>query len=161
MSQKMDFASKVRTCLWFDGNGEEAVNYYVSLLPDNSKIENVVKKPDGSVLVMEFTLSNVPYMILNGGPYYTLSPCVSISVLTEDQEETDRLWEALTSNGGHGSNCGWLVDRFGLSWQIIPKAMPRMLSSPDREAAGRAHAAMGEMKKIDIAKMEAAFSGSE
>ena len=155
----MKFSSKVRACFWFESDGEKAVDFYVSLLPDDSKVENTVKKPDDSVLVMEFTLANVPLMIINGGPHQKLSPAVSISVLTEDQAETDRLWDALTSNGGEESCCGWLVDRFGLSWQIIPKGVPGMLGSSDREAAGRAHAAMCEMKKIDIAKMEEAFSG--
>jgi len=153
----MDFSAKVRTCLWFDGQGEEAARFYVSLLPD-SAIDNVVRPdPDGPPLVVEFTLTGTPYMVLNGGPHFTLNEAVSISVLTKDQAETDRLWDALLADGGGESQCGWLKDRYGLSWQIVPETLPRLLSSPDKEAAGRAKAAMMAMKKIDIAALEAAY----
>ena len=156
----MEFTAKVRTCLWFDNEGEEAANFYVSLLPD-SQIENVVRPdPAGPPLVVEFRLAGAPYMVLNGGPHFTLNEAASISVLTDDQAETDRLWAALTADGGSEGQCGWLKDRFGLSWQIVPKALPRLLSSDDREAAARVQAAMMQMVKIDIAGLEAAHRGA-
>ena len=156
----MEFTAKVRTCLWFDSQGEEAAEFYVSLLPDSS-IENTVRPdPNGPALVVEFRLAGAPYMILNGGPHFTLNEAASISVLTEDQTETDRLWAKLLEGGGRESQCGWLKDRYGLSWQIVPKALPRMLGTSDKEAAGRAQEAMMSMRKIDIAKLEAAFYGN-
>jgi len=112
----MEFRAKVRTCLWFDGNGHEAAEFYVSLLPD-SYIENVVHpKPGEPPLVVEFTLAGAPMMILNGGPQFTHSEAASISVLAKDQEETDRLWSALTAGGGTESMCAWLKDKYGVSW---------------------------------------------
>ncbi len=149
---------KVRTCLWFAGVGEEAARFYVSLLPD-SEIESVYQPdPDQPPMVVEFTLAGTPYMVLNGGPHFTFSEAASISVLTDDQAETDRLWAALTQ-GGTSGRCGWLKDRFGLSWQIVPKTMVKLINDPDRVAAGRAHQAMMGMEKIDIAALEAAFHG--
>ena len=154
----MKFNAKVRTCLGFNGNGHEAANFYVSLLPD-SHIENIVQPDsDGAPLVMEFTLGNAPYMMLNVGPPFTPSIAASISVLTEDQEETDRLWTALTADGGEEGYCGGLKDRWGVSWQIVPKIMPRFLSDPDREAAGRVMQTMMQMGKLDITALEAAFT---
>ena len=155
----MDFNAKVRTCLWFDDQIENAANFYVSLMPD-SVIENTVQPdPDGHPLVIEFTIGGTPFMLLNGGPMFTHSEAASISVLTEDQDETDRLWSALTADGGGEGQCGWLKDRYGVSWQVVPKTMPRLLSDPDREAAGRVMQAMMTMKKIDIAALQTAFNG--
>ena len=155
----MNERPKLRTCLWFDNQGEEAAQFYVSLLPD-SHIEKVYKPdPDAPALVVEFTLAGAPYMVLNGGPYYKLNPAASISVLTKDQEETDQLWSALIADGGSPSQCGWLIDKFGLSWQIIPEALPRLVGSDDKAAAQRAHNAMMKMGKIDIAALESAFNG--
>ena len=155
----MNERPKLRTCLWFDNQGEEAAQFYVSLLPD-SHIEKVYKPdPDAPALVVEFTLAGAPYMVLNGGPYYKLNPAASISVLTKDQEETDQLWSALIADGGNPSQCGWLIDKFGLSWQIIPEALPRLVGSDDKAAAQRAHNAMMNMGKIDIAALESAFNG--
>ncbi len=151
--------AKVRTCLWFDGNGETAAEFYVSLL-EGSRIESVYRPdPSGPPLVVEFTLAGAPYMVLNGAPQFTPGPSVSISVLTEDQTETDLLWAALTEGGGAGSRCGWLTDRFGVSWQIVPEALPRMMAAEDHAAAGRAREALMAMGKIDIAALEAAFGG--
>jgi predicted 3-demethylubiquinone-9 3-methyltransferase (glyoxalase superfamily)/uncharacterized protein YndB with AHSA1/START domain len=147
---------KVRTCLWFDGNGHEAARYYVSLLPDSFIETEWVGDPP---LVVEFTLAGAPMMILNGGPHYKLNPAASISVLTKDQTETDRLWTALLAGGGEESMCGWLVDRYGVSWQITPEALMRMQVSEDQVAAERARQAMYKMRKIDIAALEAAFRG--
>lgn len=150
---------KSRTCLWFQDAGEQAAAFYVSLLPDSEVTHVWRPDPDGPVVVVEFTLAGTPYMILNGGPTHELSPAASISIATRDQAETDRLWDALTANGGRESRCGWLVDRYGVSWQIVPEALPKMLSSDDRAAADRAMAAMMTMNKIDIAALEATFSG--
>lgn len=160
MNTTHEFSAKVRTCLWFNGNGEEAANTYVTLLPD-SEIETVSRPdPTGPALVVEFRLAGAPYMVLNGGPMFELSPAVSISVLTKDQAETDGLWEKLLEDGGKESHCGWLVDRFGLSWQIIPEVLPRMMMSEDKAAAGRARDAMMQMAKIDIARLEAAYNAN-
>ncbi len=150
---------KCRTCLWFDSGGEAAAETYVALLPD-SRIDTVFRtEPDGPALVVEFTLAGVPYQIINGGPVYKLSPAVSISVTTEDQAETDRLWDALTADGGSESQCGWLVDRFGVSWQIVPRELLRLLGHANRQAAARARAAMMGMRRIDIEALKAAFDG--
>jgi len=149
----------VRTCLWFDSAGEEAARFYVSLLP-GSKIKTILRpEPDRPPLVVELSLAGTPYMFLNGGPHYELSPAASIAVRTVDQAETDRLWDALLADGGTESMCGWLTDRFGVSWQIEPEAVLRMIGAEDREAAGRAIEAMKKMHRIDIAAIEAAFRG--
>lgn len=151
--------NKVRTCLWFDGKAEEAANFYVSLI-SGSHIEHAFR-PDstGPVLMVVFTLGGTPFQALNGGPKFQHSEAASISVITRDQQETDRLWNALTAHGGSESKCGWLKDRFGVSWQIVPEALPRLLTSPDRAAANRAMQAMLAMRKIDIAGLEAAYQG--
>ena len=146
---------EIRTCLWFDSGGLEAARFYTSLLPD-SVLETEVT--DGvEPLVVAFSLAGVPYSILNGGPHYVLSPAASISVTTESQAETDRLWDALTAKGGQEGRCGWLIDRWGVSWQIVPRALLGMLSSENRDAAARAQRAMLEMSKIDIAALQSAF----
>ncbi len=155
----MSSTRKVKTCFWFDGNGEAAAEFYVSLLPDSSVTTVARQAPDKPALIVELSLAGTPYMFLNGGPRYKLSPAASIAVRTADQAETDWLWNALVANGGEESMCGWLTDRFGVSWQIVPEALPRLLGSEDREAAARATEAMLKMKKIDIAALEAAFQG--
>lgn len=156
----MKFNSKVRTCLWFEKGGLEAAEFYVSLLPD-SAIENVLPhgQPDDPMIV-EFTLSGAPMMILTAGPHFKLTPAASIAVLTKDQSENDELWAKLLDDGGEESMCGWLTDRFGVSWQIVPEALPRLLANPDADAAARVRAAMMTMKKIDIAALEAAATGN-
>lgn len=155
----MEHSSKVRTCLWFENKGEEAANFYTSLLPD-SHVERVLKSNAmGATSVIEFTLSGVPYMILNAGPMFQHSPAASISVLTKDQNETDLLWDKLTADGGEESMCGWLTDKYGISWQIVPEQMLEMLWVDDQNAATRAKDAMMQMKKLDIAVIQAAFEG--
>ncbi len=155
----MNENSKVHTCLWFEKGGLEAAKFYVSLLPD-SRIESEYPAEDGKEpLTVEFTLAGAPYQILNGGDYYKLTPAASISVLTDDQEETDRLWSALLADGGEESHCGWIADRFGVTWQIAPRALVRAITSPDLVAAERARQAMMTMRKIDIATIEKAFNG--
>lgn len=148
---------KVRTCLWFEGKGREAAEFYVSLLPDSFMDEKFAAYED-EPLVVEFTLAGAPMMTLNGGPMFKHTGAASISVLTEDQAETDKLWEALT-DGGEESMCGWLKDRYGISWQITPKRMVELINHEDQTAASRAREAMFEMKKINIAALEAAFLG--
>jgi len=156
----MTAAPKVRTCLWFDTQGEEAASFYVSLLPD-SFIESVSRPdPGGPALVVEFTLAGTPYMNVNGGPIYTHSPAASLSVLTKDQTETDTLWSQLTADGGEESMCGWLSDKYGVSWQIVPEILPRLLGAEDKAAAGRARDAMLQMRKINIAALEAAYNST-
>ncbi|RST86291.1 VOC family protein [Aquibium carbonis] len=150
---------KVRTCLWFDDQALPAAEFYCSLLP-GSRIDRVGRYPDGQdmaepgkVLMVEFTLAGTPYQALNGGPHFTLDEAVSISVSTQDQAETDQLWEALTADGGAESQCGWLKDRFGLSWQIVPKRSVELLTGPQ---AAKVWPALMRMRKIDIATLEAA-----
>ena len=155
----MKINKKVRTCLWFDNNGEEAANFYVSLLPDSYIETKSYPNDDGVALVVEFTLAGAPFMTLNGGPNFTRSHAASISVLTKDQNETDKLHASITSNGGKESMCGWLIDRYGVSWQIIPAVLPEMMMSDDKQAAKRAREAMLKMKKINIKSLENAFAG--
>lgn len=150
---------KVRTCLWFQKGGVKAAEFYVTLLPD-SRIEAVFEHGNAAdPMVVEFTLGGAPMMILTGGDMYKLTPAASISVLTKDQAETDRLWAALLEGGGQESMCGWLEDRFGVAWQIVPEILPKLINDPDRAAGVRAQQAMMTMRKIDIAAIEAAFSG--
>ena len=150
---------KVRTCLWFQEGGVKAAEFYVSLLPD-SRIDGVFEhgRPEDP-MVVEFTLAGAPMMILTGGPHYKLTPAASISVLTKDQAETDRLWTALLEGGGQESMCGWLEDRFGVSWQIVPEVLPMLINDANRAAGMRAQQAMMTMRKIDIAAIKAAFAG--
>lgn len=150
---------KVRTCLWFNDQALPAAEFYCSLLP-GSGIESVEHYPEGldigaagEVLLVEFVLAGTPYQALNGGPHFTLDEAVSISATTEDQTETDRLWSALIADGGTESQCGWLRDRFGLSWQIVPRRSVELLRGPQ---AARVWAALMQMQKIDIAILEAA-----
>lgn len=149
---------KVRTCLWFEKGGAEAAAFYVSLLPD-SRVETAHTLGREEPLLIDFILAGAPYQILNGGPHFTLSEAASISVLAQDQAEIDRLWDALTAEGGEESMCGWLKDRWGVSWQIYPQALLDMQGADDQEAATRARQAMYKMKKIEIAALEAAFNG--
>jgi len=150
---------KVSTCLWYDGDAEEAAAFYTSLLPDSRITGTFRPSPDGPALMVEFTLGGTPFQALNGGPHYKFTEAASISVSTDDQAETDRLWAALTADGGSEGRCAWLKDRFGVSWQIVPKTLSRLLASSDRAAAGRAMEAMLAMRKIDIAALEAAYRG--
>lgn len=157
----MAFSStaKVRTCLWFNGRGEEAAEFYVSLLPGSEITARFHPRPDAPAMVVEFTLAGTPYQILDAGAEYALSPAVSISVPTPSQQETDRLWTALSADGGLENRCGWLTDRFGLSWQIFPAALPQMLMGTDKAGAARTMQAMMGMVKIDLAALEAAYNG--
>src|ERR687886_378325 len=151
---------KLTPCLWFDTEGEEAANFYTSVFP-SSRVVNVARygeagpRPAGTVMTVLFELDGQKFVALNGGPQFTFNEAVSFQVSCEDQEEVDRYWEAL-SEGGEPGPCGWLKDKFGLSWQIIPKRLPELLGDPDREKSQRAMAAMMKMKKLDVAELEAA-----
>jgi predicted 3-demethylubiquinone-9 3-methyltransferase (glyoxalase superfamily) len=153
--------NKVTPFLSFDGQAEEAARFYVSLLPD-SRIDRVTRSPmetqggeAGSVLLVEFTLAGRPYMALNT-PGFSFTEAVSFLIACEDQAETDRLWAALTADGGAGIACGWLKDRWGVFWQVTPTRLMELLNDPDRERARRAMEAMTKMIKIDIAEVERA-----
>lgn len=156
--------SKITPCLWFDGEAEEAAKLYVSLLPD-SRIDhvqrNVTDSPAGkagSVLVVKFTLAGQSFLALNGGTRFEYTPAISFMIDCEDQAELDRLWNRLL-DGGTAQRCGWLKDRYGISWQIVPRVLPQLLGDPDPAKAQRAMQAMLQMVKLDIAKLRAAHAG--
>lgn len=151
--------TSLRTCLWFDGTAEAAAHFYVSLIP-GSEIEGVIgRTAEGRPLMVNFRLAGVPYQGLNGGAMYRLSPAVSIQIVTEDQAETDRLWAALIADGGAESRCAWCTDRFGMSWQVVPRQLMATVGGPDPVGAARATQAVMAMGKIDIAALEAAYAG--
>jgi predicted 3-demethylubiquinone-9 3-methyltransferase (glyoxalase superfamily) len=157
--------SKISPCLWFDGEAEQAANFYVSLLPD-SRIENVQKNlidgpagKAGSVLVVDFTLAGQRFLALNGGMRFDYTHAVSFKIDCADQAEVDRLWDALCADGGSPDQCGWLRDRYGVFWQIVPQALPKLLGGPDRAGAQRAMQAVLQMKKLDIAALQKAYDG--
>jgi predicted 3-demethylubiquinone-9 3-methyltransferase (glyoxalase superfamily) len=156
---------KISPCLWFDGTAEEAARLYTSLIP-NSRIVSVDRSPadtpsgpKDSVITVEFTLAGRSYIGLNGGPDFKFTEAISLSIDCEDQAEVDRYWSALSDSGGEPGVCGWLKDRFGLSWQVVPRRLTEMLVSPDRAAAERAMQAMLGMHKLDIAQLERAYAG--
>jgi predicted 3-demethylubiquinone-9 3-methyltransferase (glyoxalase superfamily) len=159
----IDTRSKITPCLWFDTQGEEAATFYTSIFP-NSKIVDVARygdagpRPAGTVMTVLFELDGQRFLALNGGPEFTFSEAVSFQVDCATQEEVDHYWDSL-SDGGEEGPCGWLKDRFGLSWQIVPSALPRLLSDPDREKSQRVMAAMLGMKKIEIDELERAAEG--
>ncbi len=156
---------KITPCLWFDRNAEEAVRFYVSAFA-NSTVDHVQRSTvdypggeEGSVLIIAFTLAGQSYLALNGGPSEKFNNAISLSVDCEDQAEVDRLWTALTADGGKPIQCSWLQDKYGLSWQIVPRRLPELLSDPDTAKARRVMEAMMQMVKIDVAKLEAAAAG--
>ncbi|WP_029907141.1 VOC family protein [Caulobacter sp. UNC358MFTsu5.1] len=158
---------KITPFLWFDTQAEEAANFYVSLFP-NSKIKNIARYPSdspppagppGKVMTVDFELDGQAYTALNGGPHFTFTEAVSFMVHCADQAEVDRYWDALTADGGKESQCGWLKDKYGLSWQIVPQQLMDLYSSPDKVAVGRMFAAMMKMVKLDMPKLKAAFDG--
>lgn len=150
----------IQPCLWFDGQAEEAARFYTSVFP-NSRIIGLTRTPEaapgetGSVLTAEFELNGQRVVGLNGGPQFTFNEAVSFQVLCDSQEEIDRYWSALTDGGSEGP-CGWLTDRYGLSWQVVPEVLPRLLQHTDPAVAERVTAAFMGMKKLDIAALERA-----
>jgi predicted 3-demethylubiquinone-9 3-methyltransferase (glyoxalase superfamily) len=155
----------IYTCLWFDGQAEEAANLYTSLVPD-SHIDRIWRTPAdtpsgpaGTVLTVDFTLAGKRFQGLNGGPEFKFNEAISVVIEVDDQAEVDRLWEALTANGGEPGPCGWLKDRFGLSWQVVPRRLNELVSDRDPDRARRAMEAMLQMGKIDIAELERAADG--
>ncbi len=153
------------TCLWFDKNAEEAAKFYAKTFP-NSRVTSVLKSPAdypngkaGDVLTVEFTLLGQSFVGMNGGPGHPFTDAVSFQVFTDTQEETDRYWNAIVKSGGKEVACGWCKDKFGLSWQIVPRALMEGMNDPDKAAAKRVMEAMMQMVKIDIAKIEAARRG--
>lgn len=148
--------NSIRTCLWFrDGRGREAAEFYCSLIP-GSQVESVFVIGSGHGTLIDFSLGGVPYQILDAGPHFTLTEAVSISVETDDQAGTDRLWAALTADGGEESACGWLKDRYGVSWQIFPKRLTELTLRSNKEVSAKAIAEMMKQSKIDIDAIEAA-----
>ncbi len=157
--------SKNTICLWYDGTAEEAAHFYAKTLPDSS-VGAVMHAPgdypdgkQGDVLTVHFTVCGIPCLGLNGGSAFKHNEAFSFQIATDDQTETDRLWSAIVGNGGQESECGWCKDKWGLNWQITPRALTDAIIDPDRAAAKRAFDAMMTMKKIDIAKIEAARRG--
>ena len=154
--------SKISPCLWFDGEAEEAAKFYVSLLPD-SRINRVQRNPvdgpagkAGTVLVVQFTLAGQDYMALNGGTRFEYTPAISFKIDCTDQAEVDRLWNMLSADGGSAQRCGWVRDRYGLSWQIVPHKLLALLGDANPARAKRAFESMMQMKRIDIAALERA-----
>jgi len=163
--RRNEMTSKNTICLWFDGDALDAANFYAATFPD-SAVGTIFHAPgdypdgkQGNVLTVEFTVAGIPCVGLNGGPHFKHSEAFSFQIATDDQAETDRLWNAIVSNGGQESECSWCKDRWGISWQIAPRALIAAISDPDRAAAKRAFDAMMTMKKIDIAAIEAARRG--
>jgi predicted 3-demethylubiquinone-9 3-methyltransferase (glyoxalase superfamily) len=151
----MEAAMTVATCLWFDHDAEAAARFYCSLLPGSAvtRVFPALGDPKGRAFMVEFDLMGQRYQAMNGGPHYVLNPAASIVVAVETQAEIDRLWAALLQDGGRESRCGWLTDRWGLSWQILPQALMQLISG---DASGRVAQAMMAMVKMDIAGLEAA-----
>lgn len=154
---------KITTFLWFDNNAEEAANFYISIFK-NSKIVNMSRYgeggpgPKGSVMVATFQLEGQEFCALNGGPIFKFTPAISLYVSCETQQEVDELWEKLSA-GGKKDRCGWLTDKYGLSWQVIPTVLVKLLGNTDPEKAGRVMKAMMQMDKLDIARLRQAYAG--
>lgn len=157
--------SRIAPCLWFNGEAEDAARFYVSLFPD-SRIDKVsryagetrfpVSFPKGTALMVEFTLAGQRFQALNGGPQFRHSEAVSLSISCRDANEVDHYWKALTAGGGSEGSCGWLKDRFGVSWQVVPEGLGELMSDPDSARRNRGLQAMLKMKKLDLAAMRAA-----
>ena len=151
---------KLVTCLWFDTEGEDAARFYTSIFP-NSKLGEITRygaagpRPEGTVMTVSFDLMGQEFVALNGGPEYSFNQAISFQIMCDSQEEVDRYWVLLTDGGQEGP-CGWLNDRFGVPWQVVPRALPELLQQPDAEKAQRVMQAMMAMKKIEIGELERA-----
>ncbi|MEX0760333.1 MAG: VOC family protein [Tistlia sp.] len=165
----MAILQKITPCLWFDDQAEQAAELYVSIFPE-SGIEQVTRygkegfevhgRPEGTVLTVSFRLAGQAFTALNGGPHFTFNEAISLVVRCESQEEVDFFWDRLGQGGPEqAQQCGWLKDRFGLSWQIVPEPLLAMLSDPDAERSGRAMTALLQMKKLDLATLQQAYEG--
>ncbi len=164
----MQLKHPLTPCLWFDSEAEDAARFYCSVFP-NSKItgisrypdagQEIHKRPGGSVMVVAFEISGQPFTALNGGPLFKFDEAVSFQVMCDTQAEIDHYWNALTQDGGKEGPCGWLKDRFSLSWQVVPSAIPRMMSDPDARKCARVMNAFMKMKKLDLATIERAYAG--
>lgn len=158
--------NKITPCLWYDGKAQEAAEFYVSLLPE-SQVDKVwlspadtPSGPEGTVLLVDFTLAGQQFQALNGGPEFQFNEAISLVTDCQDQAEVDRLWEALIADGGEPSVCGWLKDRFGVSWQIVPRRLNELMADPDPGRARRATEAMLNMRKIEVAELERAVEAA-
>jgi predicted 3-demethylubiquinone-9 3-methyltransferase (glyoxalase superfamily) len=157
-------ATPLTTCLWFDTQAEEAANFYTTIFPD-AKLGSVSRfgeggpRPAGMVITAEFEINGQPFIALNGGPEYHFTEAVSFQIPCADQAEVDYYWDQLTADGGEPGSCGWLKDKFGVSWQVVPSVLPSLLGGPDPEKAARATQAMMKMGKLDIAALEQARAG--
>ena len=156
---------KLTPCLWFDTQGEDAAKFYCSIFP-NSRITEISHygeagpRPAGTVLTVEFELDGQPFTALNGGPEFTFDEAISFQISCQDQDEVDHYWTRLTADGGEEGPCGWLKDRFGVSWQVVPTRLLELVNDPDPERAKRATQAMLQMKKIDVAEVEQAAASA-
>ena len=150
---------KVTTFLWFNDNAVEAAHFYVSLFK-GAEIVDTMPGPGGKPMSSTFRVDGQEFICFNGGPHHSLNPAVSLFIDCEDQAEVDALWDKLIADSGAPSVCGWLTDKYGLSWQVIPRKLKELLFSPDRERANRAMHAMLQMKKIDVAALQKAFDGN-
>ena len=156
---------EMTTCLWFNGNAREAATFYTGIFPDSAMADNWVAPTDtpgnkqGEEIVVNFTIFGRPFIGLNGGPQFPHSEAVSFQIPCKDQSEIDKYWEILTADGGQESQCGWLKDKFGISWQVVSSEMSKYLGGSDSAGAQRATQAMLQMKKIDLAAMEKAYNG--
>ncbi len=157
--------SKITPCLWFDGDAEQAAALYTSLFPD-SRIDDVGRSAadnpstdEGAVLTVRFTLGGTPFIGLNGGPDFPFTEAISLSIACADQAQVDHYWDGLIADGGSESRCGWLKDRFGVSWQVVPRRLPELLEGSDPAGARRAMQAMLGMQRLDVAALEAAYAG--
>jgi predicted 3-demethylubiquinone-9 3-methyltransferase (glyoxalase superfamily) len=155
---------KITPCLWFDTEGEEAAQFYTSIFP-NSRIVEVTRygsagpRPEGTVMTVSFELDGQRFIALNGGPDFTFNEAISLEVDCDSQDEVDSYWNALTEEGEEGP-CGWLKDKYGVSWQIVPRVLTELISDPDQEKAQRVMAAMLKMGKIEVAEIEKAAAGA-
>jgi predicted 3-demethylubiquinone-9 3-methyltransferase (glyoxalase superfamily) len=164
----MAISSKLSPCLWFDNQAEAAAKFYVSVFP-KSGIDRIShygkaghethKRPEGSVMTVDFHLGEQPMTALNGGPEFKLTEAISLQILCETQDDVDHCWRKLTADGGKEGPCGWVTDKFGLSWQVVPTAMSELMNDSDRDRFDRAMAAMMTMKKLDIAALRKAADG--
>ncbi|MEV6522473.1 VOC family protein [Longispora sp. NPDC051575] len=156
---------KITPCLWFDNQAEEAAEFYASVFPDARILEvsrygDAGPGPEGTAITVRFLLAGQEFLGLNGGPAFTFTEAISLSVDCGSQEEVDGYWAKLTADGGQESQCGWLKDRYGLSWQIVPRELVDLLGDPDPEKANRVMAAMLQMRKIDVQALRDAYAGT-